>query len=154
MYQKVKDNEETNDKNLWNFLTYDLITISRFFFFFFQILNEDMTAAIFDLDGEGCSCTDCDLACKVPEFPDEADQEFVIVEGVDGVVFIMVIIFIVGSIIFLAIIVGSTVLEKNFVRKCLLRNYLSTLQFHCHGNQITRIFKKCLLATIFSVYCC
>ena len=116
----------------------------------FQELNEDMTAAIFDLDGEGCSCTDCDLACKVPEFPDEADQEFVIVEGVDGVVFIMVIIFIVGSIIFLAIIVGSTVLEKNFVRKCLLRHYLLTLQFLCHGNQITRIFlKKCLIATIF-----
>ena len=108
----------------------------------FQELNEDMTAAIFDLNGEGCSCTDCDLACKVPEFPDEDDQEFVIVEGVDGVVFIMVIIFIVGSIIFLAIIVGSTVLEKNFVRKCLLRCYLLTLQFLCHGNQITRIFNK------------
>ena len=41
------------------------------------------------------------------------DEEFVIVEGVDGVVFIMVIIFILGSIIFLAIIVGSTVLERN-----------------------------------------
>ena len=124
-------------------MTYNLITHSREKnAFFFQILNEDMTAAIFDLDGEGCSCTDCDLACKVPEFPDEADQEFVIVEGVDGVVFIMVIIFIVGSIIFLAIIVGSTVLEKNFVRKCLLRCYLLTLQFLCHGNQITRIFNK------------
>ena len=125
-------------------MTYNLITHSREKNAFFQILNEDMTAAIFDLDGEGCSCTDCDLACKVPEFPDEADQEFVIVEGVDGVVFIMVIIFIVGSIIFLAIIVGSTVLEKNFVRKCLLRHYLLTLQFLCHGNQITRIFEKML----------
>ena len=49
----------------------------------------------------------------MPDFSDEADEDFVIVEGVDGVVFIMVIIFIVGSIIFLAIIVGSTVLERN-----------------------------------------
>ena len=49
----------------------------------------------------------------MPDFSDETDEDFVIVEGVDGVVFIMVIIFIVGSIIFLAIIVGSTVLERN-----------------------------------------
>ena len=55
----------------------------------------------------------------MPDFSDETDEDFVIVEGVDGVVFIMVIIFIVGSIIFLAIIVGSTVLERNALfRKC------------------------------------
>ena len=62
---------------------------------------------------KGCSCVDCEASCNVPDFSDETDEDFVIVEGVDGVVFIMVIIFIVGSIIFLAIIVGSTVLERN-----------------------------------------
>jgi hypothetical protein len=41
------------------------------------------------------------------------DEDFVIVEGVDGVVFIMVIIFVIGTIIFLAIVAASTALKKN-----------------------------------------
>lgn len=62
---------------------------------------------------KGCSCSDCELACEIPNFEDEEDDEFVIVEGVDGVVFIMVVIFVVGSIIFLASIIGSNVLKKS-----------------------------------------
>ena len=50
----------------------------------------------------GCGCADCDAACKIPDFPDE-DEDFVIVPGVDGVTFIMVVVFVLGSIIFLAI---------------------------------------------------
>jgi Niemann-Pick C1 protein len=60
----------------------------------------------------GCSCSDCDDSCVLPVFENE-DEKFTIVPGVDGVAFIMVIIFIVGSIIFLAIIVGSNVLQNN-----------------------------------------
>ena len=41
------------------------------------------------------------------------DGDFVIVEGVDGVVFIMVIIFVLGTIIFLAIVAASAALKKN-----------------------------------------
>ena len=62
---------------------------------------------------KGCSCSDCELACDIPDFPDTNDQDFVIVDGVDGVTFIMVIIFVVGSIIFLAIVLGSSVLKNN-----------------------------------------
>jgi hypothetical protein len=60
----------------------------------------------------GCSCTDCEEACVPPDFGDE-DNEFVIVEGVDGVVFTMVIIFVLGTIIFLAIIAASVALKKD-----------------------------------------
>ena len=61
-----------------------------------------------------CSCTDCEAACPVFEPPDfDDDSDFVIVEGVDGVVFIMVIIFVIGTIIFLAIIAASEALKKN-----------------------------------------
>ena len=65
---------------------------------------------------KGCACSDCDAACKIPEFPDEC-QDFVIVPGVDGVTFIMVVVFVLGSIIFLAIIFGHSVM-KNSVLKC------------------------------------
>ena len=65
----------------------------------------------------------------MPDFSDEADEDFVIVEGVDGVVFIMVIIFIVGSIIFLAIIVGSTVLERNALFRKFLFIYFQIFIF-------------------------
>ena len=59
-----------------------------------------------------CSCTDCIESCTPPDFPD-VDEDFVIVEGVDGVVFIMVIIFVLGTIIFLAIVAASAALKKN-----------------------------------------
>ena len=60
----------------------------------------------------GCSCIDCEIACPNPDFG-PPEEEFVIVEGVDGVVFIMTIIFILGTIIFLAIVVGSNVIKKS-----------------------------------------
>ena len=65
--------------------------------------------------GLGCSCGDCEAACPVFEPPnfDDEDTDFVIVEGVDGVVFIMVIIFVIGTIIFLAIVAASSALKKN-----------------------------------------
>ena len=65
---------------------------------------------------KGCACSDCEAACKIPEFPDEC-QDFVIVPGVDGVTFIMVVVFVLGSIIFMAIIFGHSVM-KNSVLKC------------------------------------
>lgn len=65
---------------------------------------------------KGCACSDCEAACKIPEFPDEC-QKFVIVPGVDGVTFIMVVVFVLGSIIFMAIIFGHSVM-KNSVLKC------------------------------------
>ena len=64
----------------------------------------------------GCACSDCDDACEIPNFPDE-DNDFVIVPGVDGVTFIMVVVFVLGSIIFLAIVFGHSVL-KNSVLQC------------------------------------
>ena len=65
---------------------------------------------------KGCSCSDCEAAYKIPEFPNEC-QDFVIVPGVDGVTFIMVVVFVLGSIIFMAIIFGHSVM-KNSVLKC------------------------------------
>jgi Niemann-Pick C1 protein len=61
---------------------------------------------------KGCSCSDCHESCKPPKFPDPPG-EFVIVEGVNGVVFIMVIIFVIGTIIFLAIVAASWALKRN-----------------------------------------
>ena len=40
------------------------------------------------------------------------DQPFNIVPGVDGVVFIMVVIFVIGTIIFLAIIIAAKIFEN------------------------------------------
>ena len=67
----------------------------------------------------GCSCSDCDLSCALPDFSNdpEVEDDFVIVEGVDGVVFIMVILFVVGSIIFLATIFGSSILQRSVVMR-------------------------------------
>ena len=71
----------------------------------------------FQGEEKGCSCSDCDTSCTLPDFSDELENEFVIVEGVDGVVFIMVILFVVGSIIFLATVFGSSVLQKSVVMR-------------------------------------
>ena len=85
-----------------------------------------LTSSILNLflgQEKGCGCSDCEAACDIPEFPDEC-QEFVIVPGVDGVTFIMVVVFVLGSIIFLAIIFGHSVL-KNSVLQC--KYYLESL---------------------------
>ena len=61
-----------------------------------------------------CGCADCPKACttSLPEFPDH-QWNFEIVRGVDGLVFIMIIVFVVGSIIFVAIVCGSNALTKS-----------------------------------------
>ena len=61
-----------------------------------------------------CGCADCPTACTVnlPVF-DDRDLNFEIVRGVDGLVFIMIIVFVVGSIIFVAIVCGSAALTKS-----------------------------------------
>ena len=61
-----------------------------------------------------CGCADCPQACttSLPEFPDH-QWSFEIVRGVDGLVFIMIIVFVVGSIIFVAIVCGSNALTKS-----------------------------------------
>ena len=61
-----------------------------------------------------CGCADCPTACttSLPEFPDH-QWSFEIVRGVDGLVFIMIIVFVVGSIIFVAIVCGSNALTKS-----------------------------------------
>ena len=63
-------------------------------------------------DEKGCACSDCKAACKIPEFPDEF-KVFVIVSVVDGVTFIMVVMFVLGSIIFIAIIFGYSVMKNS-----------------------------------------
>ncbi len=67
-------------------------------------------------EDKGCSCSDCELSCDIPDFPDE-DADFVIVENVDGMVFIMVVVFVLGSIIFLAIVLGSSVLKSSALQR-------------------------------------
>jgi len=61
-----------------------------------------------------CGCTDCPAACtlNLPEFQ-QFQYQFEIVEGVDGLVFIMIITFVVGSIIFLAIVCANDKLTKS-----------------------------------------
>lgn len=61
-----------------------------------------------------CGCTDCPGACNVdvPTFTDSGFH-FEIVPGVDGMVFIMAIVFVVGSIIFLAIVCAHQHLTRN-----------------------------------------
>ena len=61
-----------------------------------------------------CGCADCPQACKLnlPVF-EERSLNFEIVRGVDGLVFIMIITFVVGSIIFVAIVCGSAALTKS-----------------------------------------
>jgi len=61
-----------------------------------------------------CGCADCPQACTVniPQFAD-MDPNFEIVRGVDGLVFIMIIVFVVGSIIFVAIVCASDTLTKS-----------------------------------------
>jgi hypothetical protein len=59
----------------------------------------------------GCSCSYCEKACVPPDISEFVEEDFNIVPGVDGVVFIMVIIFVVGTIIFLAIIIASKILK-------------------------------------------
>ncbi|XP_040569202.2 LOW QUALITY PROTEIN: NPC intracellular cholesterol transporter 1-like [Lepeophtheirus salmonis] len=59
---------------------------------------------------EPCSCADCESACEPPHF-EETQVGFYIVPGVDGTIFIMAIIFVVGSIIFLAIVIASKILK-------------------------------------------
>ena len=61
-----------------------------------------------------CGCADCPKACTVtlPEFQ-ERELNFEIVQGVDGLVFIMIIVFVVGTIIFMAIVCGSAALTKS-----------------------------------------
>ena len=72
----------------------------------------------------GCSCSDCEDACEILDFEENSGPDFVIVEGVDGMTFIMVVIFVVGTIIFLAIICGHSVLKNSVLQsKCLLYFY-------------------------------
>jgi len=61
-----------------------------------------------------CGCTDCPAACtlNLPEFR-EYEFNFEIVEGVDGLVFIMIVVFVVGSIIFIAIVCAADTLTKS-----------------------------------------
>ena len=61
-----------------------------------------------------CGCADCPTACTInlPEFTD-LEFRFEIVKGVDGLVFIMIIVFVVGSIIFIAIVCASDTLTKS-----------------------------------------
>ena len=70
-----------------------------------------------------CSCTDCKAQCIPPDFSDYITEDFCIVPGVDGVVFIMVIIFVVVTIIFLAIVLGSYVM-KNTSCQCKFFSFL------------------------------
>lgn len=62
----------------------------------------------------GCGCADCPTACtlNLPDFK-PLTFTFEIVEGVDGLVFIMIVVFVVGSIIFIAIVCASTALTKS-----------------------------------------
>ena len=64
---------------------------------------------------KGCACSDCEAACKIPEFPGEC-QDFVIVPVVDGVTFIMVVVFVLGSIIFIAIIFVHSVIKNSILK--------------------------------------
>ena len=59
-------------------------------------------------------CADCPAACTInlPDF-DDLGFNFEIVKGVDGLVFIMIIVFVVGSIIFIAIVCASDTLTKS-----------------------------------------
>jgi len=61
-----------------------------------------------------CGCADCPQACtaNIPQF-DDLNPNFEIVRGVDGLVFIMIIVFVVGSIIFVAIVCASNTLTKS-----------------------------------------
>ena len=63
---------------------------------------------------ESCGCADCPASCTIslPEFEDPGFN-FEIVKGVDGLVFIMIIVFVVGSIIFIAIVCASDTLTKS-----------------------------------------
>ena len=90
------------------------------------IKNIDIECSHFQGDTLGCSCSDCEATCSTFEPPDYGDEDgdFVIVEGVDGVVFIMVIIFVIGTIIFLAIVAASTALKRN-ISQCKKDFFLS-----------------------------
>ena len=78
-------------------------------------------------EGEpGCSCTDCESACVPPTFP-EIDREFVLFNGINGVTFIMIIVFSVGTIMFLAVNFVSAIMKSPYTnaRKMQLNNLLN-----------------------------
>jgi len=62
----------------------------------------------------GCACSDCPTACTadLPDFEDPGFN-FEIVRGVDGLVFIMIIVFVFLSIVFIAIVCASDTLTKS-----------------------------------------
>ena len=69
-------------------------------------------------DSAACSCTDCETACQRPEFDAFAadDETCTVFKGINCVSFAMLLLFVVGSVIFLAIVFVSTT----------MRNYAST----------------------------
>ena len=104
-----------------------------------------------------CSCTDCIESCTPPDFPD-VDEDFVIVEGVDGVVFIMVIIFVLGTIIFLAIVAASAALKKNISHCKLFANLVGIIiqniedWQHCLNVSVDYFLKWIFKKSFYSIY--
>ena len=66
-------------------------------------------------DQPGCSCTDCESACVATEFPVYNDEECKVFNGISCISFAMFVVFVVGTVIFLAIIFVATTMSRYFL---------------------------------------
>ncbi len=67
--------------------------------------------------GEACSCKDCEAACPVQNF-DVPDEHFFLFGGFDGMAFIMIMVFSIGTVIFLSTVFVSHAFGSKLLCKC------------------------------------
>ena len=86
-----------------------------------------------------CSCTDCESSCAAPSFPEPVTYDFEIFPGVSGVAFVMAVIFVVGSAVFLGIVFVSNTIKGGSYnsRECL---FVLVMTFVCGIKCVTFFF--------------